>query len=73
MFKCAAAGIELILKTEIVEADLQSRKLTSVVGTIFTYDILIIATGSTVCTTYESCKDFFFPYFTFFHSNLSSF
>ncbi|XP_042429749.1 monodehydroascorbate reductase 3, cytosolic-like isoform X2 [Zingiber officinale] len=41
-------GIELILSTEIVKADLASKTLTSAAGAIFTYDILIIATGSTV-------------------------
>ncbi|KAG6487046.1 hypothetical protein ZIOFF_055628 [Zingiber officinale] len=40
--------IELILSTEIVKADLASKTLTSAAGAIFTYDILIIATGSTV-------------------------
>ncbi|WOL18546.1 monodehydroascorbate reductase-like [Canna indica] len=41
-------GIELILSTEIVKADLASKILTSEAGATFTYDILIIATGSTV-------------------------
>ncbi|OAY67184.1 Monodehydroascorbate reductase [Ananas comosus] len=41
-------GIELILNTEIVKADLTSKTLTSATGTAFTYDILIIATGSSV-------------------------
>ncbi|OAY67179.1 Monodehydroascorbate reductase [Ananas comosus] len=41
-------GIELILNTEIVKADLTSKTLTSATGTTFTYDILIIATGSSV-------------------------
>ncbi|RWR97161.1 monodehydroascorbate reductase [Cinnamomum micranthum f. kanehirae] len=41
-------GIELILSTEVVKADLHSKTLRSAVGTTFTYDILIIATGSTV-------------------------
>ncbi|RWR83432.1 monodehydroascorbate reductase [Cinnamomum micranthum f. kanehirae] len=41
-------GIDLILSTEIVKADLQSKRLTSAAGTTFKYDILIIATGSTV-------------------------
>ncbi|XP_074570873.1 monodehydroascorbate reductase 3, cytosolic-like [Curcuma longa] len=41
-------GIELILSTEIVKADLASKTLTSAAGAVFTYDILIIATGSTV-------------------------
>ncbi|XP_078152758.1 monodehydroascorbate reductase 3, cytosolic isoform X1 [Carex rostrata] len=39
-------GIELILSTEIVKADLSSKSLTSAAGATFTYDILIIATGS---------------------------
>lgn len=42
------AGIELILSTEIVKADLSSKSLTSPAGETFKYDILIIATGSTV-------------------------
>lgn len=41
-------GIELILNTEIVEADLTSKILTSSSGEKFKYQILIIATGSTV-------------------------
>nr|ADF43731.1 monodehydroascorbate reductase [Lilium longiflorum] len=41
-------GIELLLSTEIVKADLPSKTLTSAAGATFTYDILIIATGSTV-------------------------
>ncbi|KAJ0976754.1 hypothetical protein J5N97_012228 [Dioscorea zingiberensis] len=41
-------GIELILSTEIVKADLASKTLTSASGATFIYDILIIATGSTV-------------------------
>ncbi|XP_072965953.1 monodehydroascorbate reductase 3, cytosolic-like [Typha angustifolia] len=41
-------GIELLLSTEIVKADLASKTLTSAAGATFTYDILIIATGSTV-------------------------
>lgn len=41
-------GIELILSTEIVKADLSSKSLTSAAGETFKYDILIIATGSTV-------------------------
>lgn len=57
IFKCyftcfthlfVATGIELILSTEIVKADLASKTLTSAAGATFTYDILIIATGSTV-------------------------
>ncbi|GAB2300697.1 hypothetical protein Dimus_034735 [Dionaea muscipula] len=41
-------GIELILSTEIVKADLASKTLTSSSGVTFTYDVLIIATGSSV-------------------------
>ncbi|MQL98477.1 hypothetical protein Taro_031184 [Colocasia esculenta] len=41
-------GIELILSTEIVKADLPSKSLISAAGTTFKYDTLIIATGSTV-------------------------
>ncbi|XP_058089011.1 monodehydroascorbate reductase [Magnolia sinica] len=41
-------GIELILSTEIVKADLASKVLISAAGATFKYDILVIATGSTV-------------------------
>lgn len=41
-------GIELVLSTEIVKADLFSKSLTSAAGEIFKFDNLIIATGSTV-------------------------
>lgn len=41
-------GIELILETEIVKADLASSALTSATGATFKYDNLIIATGSSV-------------------------
>ncbi|KMZ72399.1 Monodehydroascorbate reductase [Zostera marina] len=41
-------GIELILSTEIVKADVSSKTLTSASGETFKYDTLIIATGSTV-------------------------
>ncbi|KAL6336604.1 hypothetical protein AAG906_035918 [Vitis piasezkii] len=41
-------GIELILSTEIVKADLASKTLISAAGETFKYHILIIATGSTV-------------------------
>ncbi|VAI00682.1 unnamed protein product [Triticum turgidum subsp. durum] len=41
-------GIELILSTEIVKADLPSKTLTSAAGATFTYEILLIATGSSV-------------------------
>ncbi|XP_050368159.1 monodehydroascorbate reductase, seedling isozyme-like [Argentina anserina] len=39
-------GIELILGTEIIKADLDSKIVTSAGGMKFSYDILIIATGS---------------------------
>lgn len=42
----AEKGIELILKTEIIQADLVSRILTSDNGRTFKYQTLIIATGS---------------------------
>ncbi|OWM79104.1 monodehydroascorbate reductase [Punica granatum] len=41
-------GIELILSTEIVKADLAAKTLISAAGESFKYQILIIATGSTV-------------------------
>ncbi|CAL9202577.1 unnamed protein product [Musa hybrid cultivar] len=44
----AEKGIELILGTEIVKADLASKTLTSAADVIIKFDILIIATGSTV-------------------------
>lgn len=42
------SGILLVLSTEIVKADLASKTLTSAAGEIFKYQILLIATGSTV-------------------------
>lgn len=42
------AGIELILGTEIVKADLAAKSLTSAGGETFNYQILVIATGSSV-------------------------
>eukprot|EP00252_Welwitschia_mirabilis_P014249 TRINITY_DN31349_c0_g1_i1.p1 TRINITY_DN31349_c0_g1~~TRINITY_DN31349_c0_g1_i1.p1 ORF type:complete len:435 (-),score=121.38 TRINITY_DN31349_c0_g1_i1:287-1591(-) len=39
-------GIELILSTEIVKADIASKVLKTAQGTTFKYDTLIIATGS---------------------------
>ncbi|KVH99905.1 FAD-dependent pyridine nucleotide-disulfide oxidoreductase [Cynara cardunculus var. scolymus] len=42
------ARITLILSTEIVKADLASKTLTSAAGETFKYEVLIIATGSTV-------------------------
>ncbi|CAL0326751.1 unnamed protein product [Lupinus luteus] len=41
-------GIELILSTEIVKADITTKSLTSAGGETFNYQTLIIATGSTV-------------------------
>ncbi|CAI9780206.1 unnamed protein product [Fraxinus pennsylvanica] len=41
-------GISLILNTEVVKADLASKTLISATGETFKYQILIIATGSTV-------------------------
>ncbi|KGN59111.1 monodehydroascorbate reductase, seedling isozyme-like [Cucumis sativus] len=41
-------GIELILSTEIVKADLAAKSLTTASGETFKYQILVIATGSTV-------------------------
>ncbi|KAE9585400.1 hypothetical protein Lal_00017822 [Lupinus albus] len=41
-------GIELILSTEIVKADITTKSLTSAGGETFNYETLIIATGSTV-------------------------
>lgn len=42
------AGIELILSTEITKADLAAKTLISAAGETFKYQILIIATGSSV-------------------------
>ena len=42
------AGIELILSTEIVKVDLAAKSLISAGGETFSYQILIVATGSTV-------------------------
>ncbi|TVU04563.1 hypothetical protein EJB05_47678 [Eragrostis curvula] len=44
----AEKGIELILNTEIVKADLASKTLASAAGETFTYETLLIATGSSV-------------------------
>ncbi|KAI9090694.1 hypothetical protein K1719_028547 [Acacia pycnantha] len=44
----AEKGIELILSTEIVKADLASKSLITAAGETINYQILIIATGSTV-------------------------
>lgn len=54
------AGIELILSTEIVKADLSTKTLTSAAGGTFTYEILLIATGSSVYPYFPSVpRDFF--------------
>jgi monodehydroascorbate reductase (NADH) len=45
---CLLSGIELVLSTEIVKADLASKTLTSAAGDTFTYETLLIATGSSV-------------------------
>lgn len=42
------AGIQLLLNTEIVKADLAGKLLTSAKGENFNYQTLVIATGSTV-------------------------
>lgn len=44
----AEKGIALILSTEIVKADLASKTLVSAAGDTFKYQVLLIATGSTV-------------------------
>ena len=48
------SGIELILSTEIVKADLASKTLTSAAGANFTYETLLIATGSSVSPQLQS-------------------
>lgn len=50
------AGIELILSTEIVKADLAAKILISAAGETFNYQILIIATGSSVSITEDLQK-----------------
>jgi hypothetical protein len=55
------AGIELILSTEIVKADLSTKTLTSAAGANFTYEILLIATGSSVCLYFPSAAYVFVP------------
>jgi monodehydroascorbate reductase (NADH) len=50
------AGIELILKTEIVKADLAAKILISAAGETFKYQILVIATGSSVSVPKVSRK-----------------
>ncbi|GAB4833432.1 hypothetical protein Ancab_031675 [Ancistrocladus abbreviatus] len=49
-------GIESILSTEIVKADLATKTLTNAAGQTFEYDILIIATGSTVARMTDHFK-----------------
>lgn len=50
-------GITLILSTEIVKADLASKTLPSAADEIFKYEVLIIATGSTVTSpSLDYCK-----------------
>lgn len=44
----AEKGIALILSTEVVKADLTSKTLISAAGETFKYQVLLIATGSTV-------------------------
>lgn len=44
------AGIELILGTEIVKADLAAKTLVSGTGQVFKYQTLLAATGSSVST-----------------------
>ncbi|XLU78205.1 hypothetical protein S245_001626, partial [Arachis hypogaea] len=47
-FHVCVGSIEFILSTEIVKADLAAKFLTSAGGETFSYQILLIATGSTV-------------------------
>lgn len=47
-------GIDLIVSTEIVKADLASKTLVSNDGKIYKYQTLLIATGSTVRTILSS-------------------
>ncbi|XP_024529493.1 monodehydroascorbate reductase, seedling isozyme-like isoform X2 [Selaginella moellendorffii] len=44
----AQRGIDLILNTEVVKADLAAKALTTSEGHVYNYDILVVATGSTV-------------------------
>ncbi|EFJ30171.1 hypothetical protein SELMODRAFT_145962 [Selaginella moellendorffii] len=43
----AEKGIELILDTEVVKADIATKTLTTSAGNSFKYDVLVAATGST--------------------------
>lgn len=56
------AGIELILSTEIVKADLAAKTLSTTSGETFKFHILIIATGSTVNVPDASRNHFFLPF-----------
>lgn len=53
-----SAGIELILGTEIVKADLAAKTLVSGTGQVFKYQTLLAATGSSVSTIYPSTSYF---------------
>jgi NADPH-dependent 2,4-dienoyl-CoA reductase/sulfur reductase-like enzyme len=59
------AGIELILSTEIVKADLSTKTLTSAAGANFTYEILLIATGSSVYLYFPSAAYVFVSWISF--------
>jgi len=54
-------GISLILGTEIVKVDLASKKLVSAAGESFTYEVLVIATGSTVSIALKNFFTFSYP------------
>ncbi|KAG2318366.1 hypothetical protein Bca52824_011579 [Brassica carinata] len=51
---CIDQGIELLLSTEIIKADLFTKSLITSDGTIFKYQTLLVATGSTVSTISSS-------------------
>ncbi|KAJ0249568.1 Monodehydroascorbate reductase 3 [Hirschfeldia incana] len=51
---CKDKGIELLLSTEIIKADLSTKSLVSSDGTTFRYQTLIVATGST-CVRLSEC------------------
>jgi len=59
------AGIELILSTEIVKADLATKSLISAAGETFSYQTLIIATGSTVRMLLDSRDVALSPFATY--------
>jgi monodehydroascorbate reductase (NADH) len=44
----AEKQVELILSTEIIKVDLAAKKLTSVTAATVTYQLLLIAPGSTI-------------------------